>query len=246
MPGFRRRVQENVTKEDLAVDLSDRLVTLLEPASAASEAYRTLRTNLMYSFVDNPPRTIVLTSPKPREGKSTTCANLAVTLSQAGKTVLLLDCDLRRPIMHKIFGLRNLKGLADVMTGDARLQEIEKEFLAGLNVVTTGPVPFNPTEMLGSERFAQLLATARKRFDYILIDAPPVEPVSDSVILATQADGVLLVFDAQNTRKVSLRRSARDIEAVGGRVLGTTMNNMKPHKNNYYGYHGYNTDRQST
>ena len=242
MSVFRRRAQERGAKEDFAVDFSSRLVTVLEPASAASEAYRTLRTNLMYAFVDNPPRTIVLTSPEPKEGKSTTCANLAVTLSQAGKTVLLLDCDLRRPVMHKIFGLRNLKGLANVLTGEAKLQEIEKEFLAGLTVVTTGPMPFNPTEMLGSERFAQLLVSARQRFDYILIDAPPVAPVSDSVVLATQADGVLLVFDAQNTRKVSLRRSARDIEAVGGRILGTTMNNMEPRKDNYYGYHGYADD----
>ena len=239
MPIFRSRAQKRDAKEDLAADLSARLITVLEPASAASEAYRTLRTNLMYAFVDRPPRTIVLTSPEPREGKSTTCANLAVTLSQAGKTVLLLDCDLRKPVMHKIFGLRNLKGLVDVLTGETKLQEVEKEFLEGLNVVTTGPMPFNPTEMLGSERFAQLLTAVRQRFDYILIDAPPVAPVSDSVVLATQADGVLLVFDAQNTRKVSLRRSARDIEAVGGRILGTSMNNMKPRKDNYYGYHGH-------
>ena len=236
---FRRRARERGAKEDFAVDLAHRLVTILEPVSAASEAYRTLRTNLMYALVDNPPRTIVLTSPEPREGKSTICANLAVALSQAGKTALLLDCDLRKPVMHKIFGLRNLRGLVDVLAGEAKLQEVEKEYLAGLNVVTTGPMPSNPTEMLGSERFAQLLATARQRFDYILIDAPPVAPVSDSMVLATQADGVLLVFDAQNTRKVSLRRSVRDIEAVGGRIIGTTMNNMEPRKDNYYGHYGY-------
>ena len=242
MPIFRHRAKEHGAKEDLAADLSYRLITIQEPASAASEAYRTLRTNLMYALVDNPPRTIMLTSPEPREGKSTTCANLAVVLSQTGKTVLLLDCDLRKPVMHKIFGLRNLKGLVDVLAGETKLQEVQKEYLTGLNVVTTGPMPSNPTEMLGSERFAQLLATACQRFDYVLIDAPPVAPVSDSVVLATKADGVLLVFDAQNTRKVSLRRSARDIEAVGGRLLGTTMNNMKSRRDNYYGYHGYAYD----
>lgn len=217
-------------------DLSGRLVTLTDPMSVASEAYRTLRANLLYALVDNPPKVIVLTSPGPQEGKSTTCANLGIVLAQADKRTLIVDCDLRKPVVHRVFGMRNIRGVVDVLVGQRKVQEVWQEPLQGLKVVPVGPLPPNPAELLSSRRFAEFLAGVRDQFDYVLIDAPPVGLVSDPAILATQGDGVFLVLDSQKTRKTALREAMRSLEAVGANVLGTVMNNMKKGKGGYYGY----------
>src|SRR5215217_2944900 len=233
--GLRRAGREAETDE-----LAGLLVTALDPTSAAAEAYRTLRTNLLYgAFLDEPAKVIVLTSPGPGEGKSTTCANLGVVLAQAGKNTLILDCDFRKPVLHRLFGVRNVRGVVDALAGERKLQENWKEPMEGLKVVTVGPVPPNPTELLGTRRFSELLASLREEFDYVLIDAPPVGMVSDPAILATQGDGVLLVSDAQNTRKGSVRQAMRSLEAVGAPVLGTVMNNVEVPKGDNYYYYGY-------
>ncbi len=218
-------------------DFTGRLVTSVDPTGAASEAYRTLRTNLLYAFVDNPPKVIVLTSPGQGEGKSTACANLGVALAQAGKNTLIVDCDLRRPRMQKFFGLRNLRGIVDLLAGGYTPQEVWQEPIPGLKVVCVGPIPPNPAELLGSQRLSEFFASVRGEFDYVLVDSSPVGLVSDPIILATQGDGVLLVLDAQNTRKGSVRRAIRGLEAVGASVLGTVMNNVKKAKGGYY--YGY-------
>ena len=217
-------------------ELATRLATIYEPLAAAAEAYRTLRTNLIYSLVDVPPKVIVITSPGPKEGKSTTCANLGVVLAQAGKTVLIVDCDFRKPIMHKFFGLRNLQGMVDVLVEERSLQEVTKEPIEGLTVVPVGRIPPNPTELLGNQRFANFLTSVRREFDYVLIDAPPVGLVSDPAILATQGDGVLLVLDAQTTRKSSVRQAMRSLDTIGANVLGTVLNNVKALNGDYYRY----------
>jgi len=234
---FRSRTtnsSQEVQKEGEVGDLSSRLVTLLDPASAASEAYRTLRTNLLYGLVDTPPKVIVLTSPGPGEGKSTTCANLGVVLAQAAKSTLVVDCDLRKPVLHKFFGVRNLHGIMDVLVEGRNLQDVWNEPVEGLKVVTVGPMPVTPTEILGSQRFSELLANVREEFDYVLLDASPAGLVSDPAILAAQGDGVLLVLDAQNTRKGAVRKAVRSLETVGATVLGTVMNNVKVARGNYY------------
>lgn len=217
-------------------DLSGRLITILDPTSVAAEAYRTLRTNLLYALVDDPPKVIVMTSPGPQEGKSTTCANLGVVLAQADKRTLIIDCDLRKPVVHRVFGMRNIRGVVDVLVGQRRVEEVWQEPLLGLKVLPVGPLPPNPAEMLSSRRFAQFLASVREQFDYVLIDAPPIGLVTDPAVLATQGDGVLLVLDAQKTRKGALRESMRSLEAVGANVLGTVMNNIKRSRGGYYGY----------
>src|SRR5829696_1715065 len=230
--GTRLAHRETETEE-----LAGRLVTVLDPTSVAAEAYRTLRTNLLYSaFVDERAKVIVVTSHGPGEGKSTTCANLGVVLAQAGKNVLILDCDFRKPIIHRFFGLRNLVGVVDVLAGERKLQDVGAEPVKGLRVMPVGHIPPNPSELLGNPRFSELLASLREQFDYVLIDAPPVGLVSDPVILATQGDGVLLVSDAQNTRKGFVRQSMRSLEAVGARVLGTVMNNVKVSNTEYFYY----------
>ena len=235
----RRGQQEESESRTLlsAEELAGRLVTVIDPTSAASEAYRTLRTNLIYPLVDAPPKVIVLTSPGPGEGKSTTCANLGVVLSQAGKDVLIVDCDFRKPVMHKFFGVRNLQGVVDILVGERGLQEVWKEPIEGLKVIPVGTIPPNPTELLGTQRFADFLAGVRQQFHYVLVDAPPIGLVSDPAILAAQGDGVLLVLDMQKTRKGSVRQAMRSLEGVGANVLGTVMNNVKASKNGYY--YGY-------
>jgi capsular exopolysaccharide synthesis family protein len=212
------------------------LITLSEHNSPAAEAFRILRTNLLYAFVDAPPRTIMLTSPGPREGKSTICANLGVVLGQASKRTLIVDCDFRGPVQHEILGLSDSRGIVNVLAGDYELHDVRQETpVPNLSVLPVGPIPPNPTELLGSRTFAKVLDRARREFEYVLIDAPPTQPVSDALILASQVDGVLLVIDAGSTQKEAIRRSMRSLEAVGANVLGTVMNNAIVPEESYYG-----------
>ena len=215
-------------------DFSRHVVALTEPTSPAAETYRALRTNLLYGFMDDPPRTIVLTSPGPGEGKSITSSNLGIVLAQAGKNTLIVDCDMRSPAVHKIFGLTNAKGLVDLLGEKLQLHEVWQKPLEHLMVITTGLIPFNPTELLGSRQFAEFLSQARGEFGYVLMDASPLQLVSDPIILASQADGVVLVFDAQNTRKRAVMQSIRSLEAVEVNILGTVMNGVKASRQDYY------------
>jgi capsular exopolysaccharide synthesis family protein len=231
-----RRLKNQSRREEEANDqFSGDLVTVASPDNVASEAYRTLRTNLLYELKDGPSKVIVVTSPGPMEGKSITCANLGVVLAQADKNVLILDCDLRKPTLHKIFGLRNLRGVVELLTGERKLQEVWQESpLLGMKIVTAGPIPPNPAELLYSSRFAQLLDQARQGFDIVLLDSPPTQLGSDPLILAAQGDGVLLVIDLQDTRKGSVRHSMRSLEAAGANLLGTVMNNVELSRGGYF------------
>ena len=237
---FRSRAESGRARRERGPEEpAERLVTMLDPTGITSEAYRTLRTNLFYAITDNPPKIIVMTSPGPGEGKSTTCANLGVVLAQAAKSTLVLDCDFRKPMLHKIFGLGNRQGIMDVLTGERGIKEVWKEPVEGLKVIPTGPLPPNPVEVLGTQRFSQFLADVRVQFDYVLVDSAPVGVVSDPIILATKADGVLLVLDAQNTRKASVQQAMRSIKAVDAPVLGTIMNNTKVLQGGYYSDYSY-------
>jgi capsular exopolysaccharide synthesis family protein len=205
-----------------------RPVTLTSPDHAASEAYRNLRTNLLRAQVDDPFKVIMVTSTGPKEGKSTICVNLGVVLAQADKNTLVLDCDLRKPTIHKAFGLQNLWGVVNLLTGERQPQEVWHELpLLGLKIVTAGPIPPDPAALLYSRRFAQLLDQLRREFDYVLLDCPPTQVVYDPIVLAPRADGVLLVIESQNTRKESVRDSMLSLEEVGANVLGTVMNNVE-------------------
>jgi capsular exopolysaccharide synthesis family protein len=221
-------------------DLSGRLVTVEDPAGIASEGYRALRTRLFYILADLPPQVIMLTSASPKEGTSTTCANLGVALAQANRSTLLIDCDLRNPVLHKIFGLRNIRGLVDVLVGAYDLQAVLQEPFPNLQVATAGPVPHNPSELLSSERFAELVNQVRQRFDYLLIDSSHVlmdssslGALADPVVLATQVDEVLLVLNAQSTDKETLQRAVHTLETGGANILGTIVNNVKVSRRGY-------------
>lgn len=219
-------------------DFSDTLVTVVDPTGPGSEAYRMMRTNLFYASVDDPPKVVVLTSAGPGEGKSTTAANLGVTLSEAGKSTLVVDCDLRKPMLHNYFETRNMTGLVDILTMERKLEDVWHEPMLKLKLITAGPPPLNPAELLGSQRFAEFLKQVRQKFDYVLVDTPPVTVVTDSAIVGALGDGVLLVVDAQGTRKNSLRQAMRELDSVGARVLGTVLNNVASSNGEYaaYGY----------
>jgi capsular exopolysaccharide synthesis family protein len=215
---------------------SSSLVTVLDPASSTAEAYRTLCTRLLSAPGDALPKVVVITSPAgSAEGKSTFCANLGVVLAQTGKNTLVVDCDFRRPVMHEIFGLRSIRGVVDVLGGAQGLPEVCQEPLSGLSllkVLTVGPPPQNPAELLGSQRLSEFFTNVRKQFDYVLIDSAPIGFVSDPIVLSIQGDGVLLTL-GKKTRKEDLRHAMRSLEGVGANVLGTVMNNAKESTGGY-------------
>jgi capsular exopolysaccharide synthesis family protein len=213
---------------------SGHLVTLLDPTSAASEAYRALRTSLLYAQVDTPPKVVLVTSPGVAEGKSTLCANLGVVLAQAGKDTLIIDCDFRRAAIHKIFGLHNMRGVVNVLAAECALEEVYQEPMPGLKVLTVGALPPNPAELLLSQRLSELLLAVRGSFDYVLLDSSPIKLCADPTALAARGDGVLLTFDAQKTRKGDMRQAMRALTTVGANVLGTVMNNVKGSDEVYY------------
>jgi receptor protein-tyrosine kinase len=224
-------------KKKEAVDSG--LVSLQDPTNITSEAYRMVRTNLLYSVIDNPPKLIVLTSAGSSDGKTTTVANLAVTLAQAGKRTLLLDCDLRRPRVHTVFGARNERGVVNILVNANSVQEVWQEPMPRLKVVYAGPPPPNPAEMLASQRLAGFLSEMKEQFDYVLVDTPPVGYASESAALAANGDGVLVVVDSQNTRKGALRQTLSRLNNVGANVLGTVMNRYQIPKDSVQAYTQY-------
>ncbi len=203
------------------------LVTLSNPRSPVSEAYRTLRTNLEFFSLDEPIRTLVVTSPGAEEGKSTVLANLAVALAQGGKRVILVDCDLRRPTQHTLFGLDNATGLTTMMLDEAAQADppLRETPVDGLRVLTAGPPPPNPAELLGSRRMKETLAALLKKADVLLFDAPPVLAVTDALVLAVRTDGVLLVVKAGGTTREHVQQAKERLERVNARIVGAVLNN---------------------
>jgi capsular exopolysaccharide synthesis family protein len=219
-------LKKQTTRESQERSSHESLVTLEDPTNATTDAYHTLAANLLYGLADTPSKVIVLTSPGPGEGKTTICANLGVVLAQAGQSVLLIDCNLHRPAVHRAFGLQNLQGLEDVLAGERRAPEIWRKPVTGLKVITAGSVPPYPAELLSSKRFKTLLSQGSGEFDYVLIDSPSLAmTVPDPLILAKQGDGVLLVLDARSTRKGAVREAMNNLKSVQANVLGTVVNN---------------------
>jgi len=215
------------------------LITMTNPRSPISEAYRTLRTNLDFSSFDKPLRTMVVTSAGPEEGKSTTLANLAVTMAQTGKKVILADCDLRRPSQHEIFGLRNDRGVTSMMVMSAAMETPPFQSIAAvpdLLILTSGPTPPNPSEILGSQRMTEIIEALKKRADMVLFDAPPIIAVTDAAVLAAKLDGVLLVVNAGKTKRDHAQKAKALLEKVNARLVGAVLNNVKlePSLHRYY------------
>jgi capsular exopolysaccharide synthesis family protein len=209
-------------------DALGHLITLSDPDGPSAEAFRTLSTNLLYAGVNVLPKVVILTSPDAREDKSLACSNIGVVLAEMGERTLIADCDFRRPVQHEILSLPNSPGLVNVLAGERELHDVwQKSPVTGLWVVTAGLLGPIPAKLLRSRHFGQFLIRARQDFDYVLIDAPPTQPVSDSMLLAPQADGVLIVFDSRSTRKGTVRESMRSLQAVKANVLGTVMTDFR-------------------
>lgn len=221
----------------------ERLVTALYPKSPAAEAFRILRTNIQFSSLDNPPRTLMVTSSNPSEGKSTTLANLAVVMAQQGQRVVVLDTDLRRPTQHRIFQVPNNAGLTNVLLQERPSHEgfLQQTKIENLQILTTGPLPPNPAELLSSAKFAALIEKLQEQVDVLMFDSPPVMAVTDAAILARQVDGVVLVIDAGSTRRQWAVNAKESLDKVGAHVLGVALNRLRPQAGSYY-YYYYNRD----
>jgi len=207
---------------------SSSLITLSNPRSPISEAYRTLRTNLQFVSLDKPLHTLLITSTGAEEGKSTVLANLAVAIVQGEKKVILVDCDLRRPNLHKLFGLGHKAGLTTMMLDDKAMASppLQETAVPGLLLLASGPPPPSPSDLLGSQRMDRVLEVLREQADMVLLDAPPTMAVSDAAVLATKVDGVLLVVSAGQTRRDSVQAAKAKLEKVNAHVLGVVLNNV--------------------
>ena len=225
-------------------ELRSDLVTVADPRSPVSEAYRTLRTNIQFASVDKELRTLLVTSPSPEEGKSTTLANLAVTMAQSEKRVILVDCDLRRPTLHKLFHLDNAAGLVSMMVDDAALQSppLQETGVPGLWLLASGALPPRPSDLLGSQRMARIIQDLLTKADTLLFDAPPVLTVTDASVLATKMDGVLLVISANRTKREQVLNAKAQLEKVNAHILGTVLNNAEMNKRLGY-YYGEQKER---
>ena len=213
------------------------LVTLR--GTPRAEAFRSIRTNLQYVDVDNPPRTVVITSSLPSEGKSTTACNLAIAVAQAGSKVLLLEADLRRPKVAEYLGVDGSRGLTDVLIGQATLADTIIHWQRGLlDFLPAGAIPPNPSELLASHQMADLLADLATRYDLVILDAPPLLPVTDAAILSTAADGAILVTRQGTTKREQVADSADALRQVNARIFGTVLNFAPVRKRRKYGY-GY-------
>lgn len=217
------------------------LVAEAAPKSPAAEAYRTLRTNIQFAGLDRPCRTIVVTSATPSEGKTTTAANFSVVCAQAGSRVCLVDADLRKPSLHRVFGMDNQRGLTTALLEGKSLMDVAASTrVPGLSVVVSGPLPPNHAELAASQRMHDLLESATRDFDLVICDSPPVLSVSDAVALSAQCDGVILVVRVGKVSTAAVRRAAEQIDAVKGRILGVLLNRVNMRRDGYYSeYQGY-------
>ncbi len=227
--------------------LEDRLVAGRDPRNPVSEAYRSLRTNLTFSNPDNPPRIIVFTSPLPQDGKSTSAANLAITLAQQGHKTLLIDADLRRGVLNSVFGTPREPGLSNVLAGHAHADEATHQVALGhsgtISFMPSGPFPPNPAELLGSARMKAVIESLEDKFDFIILDSAPLTIVTDAAVLGTKVHGVVLVARANKTEKGALTYAVEQLHNVRAPVLGTVLNDVDYRRDSRYssryGRYGY-------
>ncbi|WP_432806620.1 CpsD/CapB family tyrosine-protein kinase [Mesobacillus maritimus] len=220
-------------------DSKRKLVTSIDPKSPISEQYRTVRTNIQFSAVDEDIETIMVTSAGPMEGKSTTAANLAVVFAQQEKKVLLVDADLRKPTMHYTFNQTNTFGLTTVLAGQMTLNEVvEPTDVFNLSVLTSGPIPPNPAELMGSKSMQRFLNEAKQKYDAVIFDTPPILAVTDAQVLANLCDGSLLVIYSGKTEMEEAAKAKELLTAAKGKLLGAVLNHKKLQSSDYYYYYG--------
>ncbi len=214
------------------------LITLRDPRSPVAEAYRTLRTNILFAALDKPIQTLIVTSPAPDEGKSVTVANLGVAMAQAGHTTILVDADLRRPQQHTIWNIANEKGLTSMMLDQAALAEppVQRVGVDNLSVLPSGPLPSNPADLFSARRMDDVIASLKAKAEYVLFDSPPVLAVTDTALLASKLDALLLVIRAGTTRRDHAQRAKEVLQRANIRIIGVALNNapVDGSMNTYY------------
>lgn len=215
------------------------ILTQVEANSSIAESYRQLRTSLLLSSAGHAPRTLLVTSSQPAEGKTTTSVNTAISLAQTGAAVLIVDADLRRPRVHKIFGLKNNAGLCNYLAGDCDLASLIQIAMPNLYVLPVGPLPPNPAELLGSAKMKQVVETLSANFDYVIIDSPPVSSFADSLILSALVEGVIIVIRSGFTPREMAQRTKTHLQSVGAKILGVVVNQIKLQPHDYYYYSTY-------
>jgi non-specific protein-tyrosine kinase len=223
-------------------DQSAKLIMLQNGLEPSSEAYRVLRTNLQFASIDHPLRTLQVTSPSMGEGKSVTAANLSATLAHSGMRVVLIDADFRRPMQHKLFGVPNNVGVTSALLGDleSAISDMRATVVPNLYVLTSGPLPPNPSELLSSQRMQQLLGVLQSKADILVIDSPPVTVVSDTANIAGRVDGVLLVLKAGSTRKQAVKHAVHALQKVNAHILGVALNGAQRRESGFYYSHAHN------
>jgi capsular exopolysaccharide synthesis family protein len=227
--------------------MKDFLVTLTDSKSVAAEAYRTLRTNIQFSSFDEEMKIITVTSSRPSEGKSTVACNMAVTFAENGNKVLLIDADLRRPTVHKKFKLPNSLGIVNLILEPDRMSEIvHDDVIEGLDIVTSGAIPPNPSELLGSKRNRALLSKLRLEYDTIILDTPPLLMVTDAQVLTTISDGTIIVAQHGVTKKDEILQAKGLLEKVKGNILGVVLSQIPVDDNSYYYYYSYEEKKTGT
>lgn len=234
----KKQLQPSGNVLSLKPDTGTALVEI-DNSSSIAESYRQLRTAVLLSSASHAPRTILVTSSQPAEGKTTTSTNLAISLSQTGSSVLIVDCDLRRPRLHKVFGVKNSRGLANYLSGTGELATLVQSALPNLFVLPVGPLPPNPAELLGSNRMKQTVELLQNSFDYVILDSPPVASFADSLILSAMVEGVIIVVKAGQTSREMANRTKTHLQTVGAKVLGAVINHIKLQPHDYYYYSTY-------
>lgn len=222
------------------------LITFEQTKSPISEAYRALRTNVQFTSVDSDTQKIVVTSSGPGEGKSHSVANLAVSIAQSGKSVLIIDADLRNPTQHKLFGLDNSVGLSVYLVEDQDYgRYVWDTAVPSVQVLPAGPIPPNPAELVGSKRMKRLIEEVSGEFDIILIDTPPVIAVTDAAILAQEVDGVILVLASGEVDKDYAQKAKGILDKLGIKILGAVLTKVDMNTHDYYYYNYYNSSEDT-
>ena len=242
---FKRKQQHSTD----TMDNGAKLITVAHPKSPISEQFRTIRTNINFMAIDKPIKTLAMTSANMGEGKSTVTDNVAVVWAQTGQKVLLIDSDLRRPILHATFNKSNLHGLTTILTSGTNsvdLREIiQSSGVENLDILTSGPIPPNPAELLNSQRMKTLLDTVKGIYDMVIVDVPPMLEVTDTQILSRHLDAIVLIVKQGQTQKLAVKRTVELLNLAHANLLGYVMNDVNAESDAAYGYgygYGYGED----
>jgi polysaccharide biosynthesis transport protein len=244
MPKRRLLLVGGNSNEDDDSKPNSELLINTDPRSSLAEAYRQLRTSILLSTAGHAPKSLLITSSLPSEGKTTTAVNTAISLAQTGAKVLVIDADMRRPRLHSVFGVSNSEGLSTILSSDMKADEILKiiqyENDSKLNLLPSGPIPPNPAELIGSEQMASLLKSMSEHFTHVVVDSPPIASFTDGVLVASMVDGVILVVNSGKSSRQVVRRSRQLLQDIGAKVFGVVLNNVNLRsQDNYYYYQSY-------